>query len=123
MERYPKGQVLLICLRIGNAPCVVPAKRCFDPLLDQVLLPKKGLKLLDRDLDRRRTVLRACSQTIKKTLDMVESMLKLAEEGDAVREDVGCGILYAVLRDSAYKIKKLAEAEREAHTKKGWWGE
>lgn len=48
-------------------------------------------------------------------------MLHLADEGDAVREDVGCGILYAVLRDSAYKIKKLAEAEREAHTKKGWW--
>jgi hypothetical protein len=48
-------------------------------------------------------------------------MLHLADEGDAVREDVGCGILYAVLRDSAYKIKKLAEAERAAHTKKGWW--
>ena len=31
-------------------------------------------------------------------------MLDLANEGDAVREDVGCGILYAVLRDSAYKI-------------------
>ena len=67
--------------------------------------------------------MRTCNQTIKKTLDMVESMLKLAEEGDAVREDVGCGILYAVLRDSAYKIKKLAEAERQAHAKKGWWEE
>jgi len=65
--------------------------------------------------------LRACSATIKKTLEVAESMLHLADEGDAVREDVGCGILYAVLRDSAYKIKKLAEAEREAHTKKGWW--
>jgi hypothetical protein len=50
-------------------------------------------------------------------------MLALAVEGVAVREDVVCGILYAVLRDSAYKIKKLAEAEREAHSKKGWWGE
>lgn len=65
--------------------------------------------------------MRACSATIKKTLEVAESMLHLADEGDAVREDVGCGILYAVLRDSAYKIKKLAEAEREAHTKKGWW--
>jgi len=74
-------------------------------------------------LTRRWTVLRACSETIKRTLDIVQSMLKLADEGDAVREDVGCGILYAVLRDSAYKIKKLAEAEREAHVKKGWWGE
>ena len=50
-------------------------------------------------------------------------MLILADQGDAVREDVGCGILYAVVRDSAYKIKKLAEAEREAHAKKGWWEE
>jgi two-component sensor histidine kinase len=74
-------------------------------------------------LTRKRIVLRACSETIKKTLDVVQSMLKLAEEGDAVREDVGCGVLYAVLRDSAYKIKKLAEAEREAHVKKGWWEE
>lgn len=81
------------------------------------------LEPLGEPLTRKRTVLRACSETIKKTLDVVQSMLKLADEGDAVREDVGCGILYAVLRDSAYKIKKLAEAEREAHVKKGWWGE
>ena len=67
--------------------------------------------------------MRACSEAIKKTLDIVQNMLNLADEGDAVREDVGCGILYAVLRDSAYKIKKLAEEEREAHAKKGWWGE
>ena len=67
--------------------------------------------------------MRSCSESIKKTLGVVETMLALADEGDAVREDVGCGILYAVLRDSAYKIKKLAEAEREAHSKKVWWGE
>ncbi|UCE82487.1 MAG: hypothetical protein JSV47_12405 [Deltaproteobacteria bacterium] len=67
--------------------------------------------------------MKPCNQTIKKTLDMVDSMLILADEGDAVREDVGCGILYAVLRDSAYKIKKLAEAERKAHFEKGWWQE
>ena len=67
--------------------------------------------------------MRPCSEAIKKALDVVENMLKLADEGDAVREDVGCGILYAVMRDSAYKIKKLAEAEREAHAQKGWWQE
>ncbi|UCG14883.1 MAG: hypothetical protein JSU72_07640 [Deltaproteobacteria bacterium] len=65
--------------------------------------------------------MRPCSEPIKKTLEIVNSMLDLADQGEAVREDVGCGILYAVLRDSAYKIKKLAEAEREAHAKKGWW--
>jgi len=58
---------------------------------------------------------------IKKTLELAELMLKLADEGDVARQDVGCGVLYGVLRDSAYRIKKLAEAEREAHIKKGRW--
>ena len=44
--------------------------------------------------------------------DLGDNFFDLADEGDLLREDVGCGILYAVLRDSAYKIKKLAEAER-----------
>jgi hypothetical protein len=48
-------------------------------------------------------------------------MLDLADEGDAVREDTNCGVLYSVLRDSGYRIKQLAEEEREAHIKKGWW--
>ena len=42
-------------------------------------------------------------------------MLRLADEGDAVRDDPGCGVLYGVLRDSAYKLQRLAEAERRAH--------
>ena len=44
-------------------------------------------------------------------------MLNLADRFDAASEDVGCGVLYGILRDSAYKIKKLAEAEREAQKK------
>ncbi len=55
---------------------------------------------------------------LKKTLEMAAHMLELADAGDAVREDVGCGVLYGVLRDAAYRIKKLAEAERQAHLKK-----
>jgi hypothetical protein len=45
-------------------------------------------------------------------------MLELADAGDAAREDVGCGVLYGVLRDSAYKLQRLAEAERQAHLRK-----
>jgi len=52
-----------------------------------------------------------------------DEMLDLADKGDAVREDAGCGVLYGVLRDSGYKIRKLAETEKEAHIKKGWWKE
>jgi hypothetical protein len=60
-------------------------------------------------------------ECLNKTLELAELMLKLADEGDAVREDVGCGVLYGVLRDAAYRIKKLAQAERAAHLKKGGW--
>ncbi len=65
--------------------------------------------------------MRPCDETIKKTIKLVTNMLDLAEQGDAVREDTNCGVLYSVLRDSAYKIRQLAEAEKEAHIKKGWW--
>jgi hypothetical protein len=62
-----------------------------------------------------------CNQNIRKTLELAEKMIALADQGDRDREDVGCGILYGMLRDSAYKLKQLAEKEREAHIRKGWW--
>jgi len=65
--------------------------------------------------------MRPCDERIRGTLALVDTMLDLADRGDAVREDNGCGVLYGVLRDSAFKIKKLAEDEKEAHKKKGWW--
>jgi hypothetical protein len=65
--------------------------------------------------------MKPCDESIKKTLELTKTMLFLADEGDAAREDAGCGVLYGVLRDSAYKIKQLAEDEREAHIRKGWW--
>ncbi len=67
--------------------------------------------------------MRPCDESIQKTLGLADRMLELADEGDAVREDNGCGVLYGVLRDSAFKIKKFAEAEREIHKRKGWWKE
>ena len=65
--------------------------------------------------------MKACDESIKETLDLADNMLDLADRGDAAREDNGCGVLYGVLRDSAFRIKQLAEAERDAHIKKGWW--
>jgi hypothetical protein len=50
-------------------------------------------------------------------------MIELANQGDADREDTGCGVLYGVLRDSAYKILQLAEKEKGRHQAKGWWQE
>lgn len=65
--------------------------------------------------------MRRCDESIKKALGLAQKMFALADEGDAVREDTGCGVLYGVVRDSAFKIKKLAEVERDVHIKKGWW--
>lgn len=65
--------------------------------------------------------MKLCNENIKKTLKLVDEMIELSNAGDADREDVGCGILYGILRDSAYKLKKTAEAERQAHMKKGAW--
>ena len=64
-----------------------------------------------------------CDQNIKKTIEITDEMIKLAIQGDAHRKDVGCGILYGILLDSAYRIKKLAEEELEAHQRKRAWKE
>ena len=65
--------------------------------------------------------MRRCDESLKKTLELVKKMHELADEGDAVREDTNCGVLYSVLRDAAYRIGQLAELEKAAHIKKGWW--
>ena len=67
--------------------------------------------------------MKPCDECIKKALELVKEMLILSDEGDSVREDTNCGILYGVIRDSAFRIKYLAEVEKEAHIKKGWWKE
>ena len=65
--------------------------------------------------------MKPCDTNIQKTLVLAQDMIRLADEGDAQREDEGCGLLYGILRDSAYKIRKMAEAEKESHIRKGWW--
>lgn len=65
--------------------------------------------------------MRPCDICLQRALEMVNQMLDLADEGDAVREDPGCGVLYGIIRDSAYRIRSTARAEKEAHIKKGWW--
>jgi hypothetical protein len=59
-----------------------------------------------------------CDSNIEKTIKLTDQMIQLANIGDAQREDTGCGILYGIVRDSAYKIKKLAEEEKHNHSKK-----
>jgi hypothetical protein len=61
-----------------------------------------------------------CDKNLKSALQLTDKMIELANKGDAEREDTGCGILYGVLLDSAYKLKKLAECEKQRHIQKGW---
>lgn len=65
--------------------------------------------------------MRPCNENIVKTLELVEKMLSIADRGDHEREDSGCGVMFGVIRDSAWKIKKLAEEEKEKHIEKGLW--
>lgn len=65
--------------------------------------------------------MKACNENIIKTLKLAEDMIELARQGDAEREDTGCGVLYGILLDSAYKIRKVAETEKKTHMKKGEW--
>ena len=65
--------------------------------------------------------MKKCNEILEKILRLTETMVELADAGDEAREDVGCGVLYGLLRDSAFKIRKAAELEKEDHIRKGWW--
>jgi len=58
---------------------------------------------------------RICDTYLYETLDIAAHLLDLADRGDAQREDVRCGILFGTVRDAAYKIRSLAEAEIARH--------
>ncbi len=68
-------------------------------------------------------MMKKCNEILRKTLRLTEIMVELADQGDGAREDVGCGVLYGLLRDSAYKIRKVAGQEKEEHIRKGMWPE
>ena len=62
-----------------------------------------------------------CNENIRKALRMATDLMILADSGEMAMEDDGCGVLYGVVRDCAYKIRAEAEREREAHKGKGMW--
>lgn len=64
---------------------------------------------------------RKCTENILNALELCDRMLELAEEGDTWRQDEGCGVLFGVMRDSAYKLRALAESERRKHEQSGRW--
>jgi hypothetical protein len=61
------------------------------------------------------------NENLKKLLRLTQEMLALSDEGDRDRNDSSCGILYGILRDAGYRLRKLAEEECEKHRHLGKW--
>ena len=62
--------------------------------------------------------MKQCDEILDRTLRLTGLMADLADLGDGAREDVGCGVLYGLLRDSAFKLRKMAGEEKKAHSGK-----
>lgn len=54
-------------------------------------------------------------------VNLTREMMALADEGDRDRDDASCGILYGILRDTAYRLRALAQEECEKHRTAGKW--
>ncbi len=61
------------------------------------------------------------NENLLKLQALTKEMLALADEGDRDRVDDSCGILYGILRDTAYRLRSLAEKECEQHEQTGKW--
>jgi len=55
------------------------------------------------------------NQNLLRTIRLSQEMLALADEGDRDRDDDSCGVIYGILRDTAYRLMKLTEQECEKH--------
>ena len=64
---------------------------------------------------------RPSNLNIVKVIRLSRDMMLLADLGDQSRRDGSCGVLYGTLRDSAYKLRQLAEQEIERHKEQGTW--
>jgi len=61
------------------------------------------------------------NENLRRLLRLTREMMALADEGDRDRNDPSCGIIYGVLRDSAYKLRQLARQECEHHKEADKW--
>ena len=64
---------------------------------------------------------KACNKNLVKLERLTKEMLALADEGDRDRDDPNCGIIYGILRDMAYRLRKLADDEIKNHKLKNKW--
>ncbi len=57
----------------------------------------------------------APDRNLEKALDLAQKLLELADQGDAERQDIGCGIVFGTIRDCGYKIRSQVESEMAKH--------
>ena len=60
------------------------------------------------------------NENLLRTVRLTREMLALADEGDRDRDDNTCGIIYCILRDTAYRLRKLAQEEFDRHEDGHW---
>lgn len=54
-------------------------------------------------------------------LQLTRQMMTQADRGDQARIDRGCGVIYGVLRDSAFKLREMTLKEIDQHKSDGSW--
>ena len=57
----------------------------------------------------------SCNGHVLKALEMAEALMDIANKGEADTNDDACRILFAVMRDCTYKIRKQVERECQMH--------
>jgi len=65
--------------------------------------------------------MRANNRNLLRVMELTREMLALADEGDRDRDDDTCGIIYGILRDAAYHLRKLTEEECLRHQRGDKW--
>lgn len=65
--------------------------------------------------------MRSTNQNIMDVIELARQLLFCADRGDMQREDDGCGVLFGIVRDCAYRIQKQARKEMDAHKARGIW--
>lgn len=63
------------------------------------------------------------NKNLLEAIRMTNEMLLLAEQGDHDLNDSTCAIVYGVMRDMAYKLRRMAEEECRKHKEAGKWEE
>jgi hypothetical protein len=61
------------------------------------------------------------NENLRRALRLSHAMIALADDGDRDHQDPSCAILYGLLRDMAYKLRRVAEEECARHRQGGRW--